>query len=231
METIFDMVERLGHFEVPAAVLHHPVLRQLRQLAADIPSLSNDVRSFPLEAPRGDVNNLVMIVQRERRCTAEEACAAVIAEAQLMVERCAELQGRLPDVYRELGLSRIERTIAQRYADGLLTWLAGYLNGRPAPAGTTPSDARRTPAQPAGTDGRPAGDDRNAHPPYGSDVRTVAARASDGYRARRRAPRPGARPLCVSSPSRRAAPDRAVRRAAPALPPDGARRREETPRA
>ncbi|HJD85125.1 hypothetical protein [Kitasatospora aureofaciens] len=128
METIFDMVERIGQFEVPASVLHHPVLRQIRQLAADIPSLSNDVRSFPLEAPRGDVNNLVMIVQRERHCSAEEACSAVMAEAQLMVERCAELHERLPDVFLELGLSRIERTIAQRYADGLITWLAGYLS-------------------------------------------------------------------------------------------------------
>ncbi|WP_406196019.1 terpene cyclase [Kitasatospora sp. NBC_01560] len=128
METIFDMVERLGHFEVPAAVLHHPVLRQIRQLAADIPSLSNDVRSFPLEAPRGDVNNLVLIVQRERHCSAEEACAVVMAEAQLMVERCRELYEQLPDVHRELGLSRVERSIAQRYADGLVTWLAGYLD-------------------------------------------------------------------------------------------------------
>ncbi|MCG6496188.1 terpene cyclase [Kitasatospora sp. A2-31] len=127
METIFDMVERLGNFEVPAAVLHHPVLRQLRQLAADIPSLSNDVRSFPLEAPRGDVNNLVMIVQRERDCSAEEACAVVMAEAQLMVERCGELHERLPAVHRELGLARVERILAQRYADGLVTWLAGYL--------------------------------------------------------------------------------------------------------
>nr|BEK69726.1 hypothetical protein KPHV_69530 [Kitasatospora purpeofusca] len=128
METIFDMVERLGHFEVPPAVLHHPVLRQIRQLAADIPSLTNDVRSFPLEAPRGDVNNLVMIVQRERDCSAESACAVVMAEAQLMAERCRELYERLPDVYRELGLARVERIVAQRYADGLVTWLAGYLS-------------------------------------------------------------------------------------------------------
>ncbi|MFJ9695328.1 terpene cyclase [Kitasatospora sp. NPDC101183] len=128
METVFDMVERLGRFEVPAAVLHHPVLRQLRQLAADIPSLSNDVRSFPLEAPRGDVYNLVMIVQRERRCSADEACTLVLGEAQLMIERCRELHERLPDVYGELGLSRIERAIARRYADGLITWLAGYLS-------------------------------------------------------------------------------------------------------
>jgi hypothetical protein len=127
METIFDMVERLGGFTVPAAVLHHPTLRRLRQLAADIPSFSNDVRSYPLEAPRGDVYNLVMIVQRERGCPAEEAGAVVLAEAQLMVDTCADLLTRLPHAYEELALDDGQREIARRYADGITAWLAGYL--------------------------------------------------------------------------------------------------------
>ncbi|WP_441248785.1 terpene synthase family protein [Kitasatospora sp. McL0602] len=128
METVFDMIERLGRFEVPQAVLHHPVLRQLRQLAADIPSLTNDVRSYPLEAPRGDVCNLVLIAQRERACSVEEACAVVIDEAQVMVDRFAELSTELPDVYRWLELSQAEREAARRYTDGLANWLAGYLH-------------------------------------------------------------------------------------------------------
>ncbi|GAA0704115.1 hypothetical protein GCM10010193_68970 [Kitasatospora atroaurantiaca] len=127
METIFDMIERLGRFEVPQTVFHHPLLRQLRQLAADIPSLSNDVRSFPMEAPRGDVCNLVMIVQQERGCPAEEAGSVVLAEAQLMIDRFTELRSELPDAYRWLALDQSERAAARRYADGLANWLAGYL--------------------------------------------------------------------------------------------------------
>jgi hypothetical protein len=126
METIFDMLERLGRYEVPQAAFHHPALRQLRQLAADIPSLSNDVRSYPLEAPRGDVYNLVMIVQRERSCSAEEACAVVLAEAQLMIDRFAELTEELPLIYRELELSDEQSEATGRYADGMAAWLAGY---------------------------------------------------------------------------------------------------------
>ncbi|AUG81268.1 Germacradien-4-ol synthase [Kitasatospora sp. MMS16-BH015] len=128
METVFDMIERLGRFEVPQAVLHHPVLRQLRQLAADIPSFTNDVRSFPLEAPRGDVCNLVLIAQRERGCSVEEACAVVLDEAQLMADRFVKLAAELPDAYTWLELTPEERTAAQRYADGLAHWLAGYLH-------------------------------------------------------------------------------------------------------
>ncbi len=128
METIFDMIERIGRFEVPMAAHHHPVLRQLRQLAADIPSLSNDVRSYPKEAPTGDVNNLVMIVQRERGCSAQEACAVVTAEAQEMLARCAELVSQLPESYRALGLGPADLALAARYAQGLTAWLAGYLH-------------------------------------------------------------------------------------------------------
>ncbi|WP_371495744.1 hypothetical protein OG871_09020 [Kitasatospora sp. NBC_00374] len=127
METLFDMIERLGRFEIPQTVFHHPVLRQLRQLAADIPSLSNDVRSYPLEAPRGDVYNLVMIVQQERSCSAEEACAVVLGEAQLMIDRFAELRLQLPTAYHQLELDHEQRGAAQRYADGMAAWLAGYL--------------------------------------------------------------------------------------------------------
>lgn len=128
METLFDMVERLGHLEVPQAAFHHPVLRQLRQLAADIPSLSNDVRSYPLEAPRGDVYNLVMIVQRERSCSAEEACAVVMAEAQLMVDRFADLSEELPLIHQELELTEQQAESTRRYVEGLGDWLAGYLH-------------------------------------------------------------------------------------------------------
>ncbi|WP_431677671.1 terpene synthase family protein [Kitasatospora sp. KL5] len=128
METIFDMLERLGGFTVPQSTFHHPVLRRLRQVAADIPSFSNDVRSYPLEAPRGDVYNLVMIVQRERACPPEEACAVVLAEAQLMVEDYARLLAELPCAFRELELDEEQRGIAQRYADGITAWLAGYLH-------------------------------------------------------------------------------------------------------
>lgn len=128
METIFDMVERLGGFTVPQHVLHHPVPRRLRQLAADIPSFSNDVRSYPLEAPRGDVYNLVIIMQRDRACPPEEACEVVLAEAQQMVDDYARLLDELPRTYHELELDAEQRDVAQHYIDGITAWLAGYLH-------------------------------------------------------------------------------------------------------
>ncbi|MFI0985968.1 terpene synthase family protein, partial [Streptomyces exfoliatus] len=126
METLFDMVERLNGFELPQEVLHHPVLRRMRQLAADIPSFTNDVHSYAQELARGDVANMVMIVREERGGTPEEAAVEVMREAQTMVDRFVELSTQVPEICDLLGLPPAGREAARRYVDGLAAWIAGY---------------------------------------------------------------------------------------------------------
>ncbi|MFF0477552.1 terpene cyclase [Streptomyces sp. NPDC004284] len=126
METLFDMVERLNRFELPQEVLHHPSFRRMRQLAADIPSFTNDVHSYAQELARGDVANLVMIVREERGGTPEEAAVQVMREAQTMVDRFVELSDEVPEICELLGLAPAAREAAHRYVDGLAAWIAGY---------------------------------------------------------------------------------------------------------
>ncbi|MFF4172225.1 terpene cyclase [Streptomyces sp. NPDC001744] len=126
METLFDMIERLNRFELPQEVLHHPTLRRMRQLAADIPSFTNDVHSYAQELARGDVANLVMIAREERGGTVEEAAAEVMREAQEMVDRFVELSDEVPGICDLLGLDPAGREAARRYVDGLVSWIAGY---------------------------------------------------------------------------------------------------------
>ncbi|MEU7386533.1 terpene synthase family protein [Streptomyces tanashiensis] len=126
METLFDMVERLNRFELPQEVLHHPVFRRMRQLAADIPSFTNDVHSYAQELARGDVANLVMIVREERGGTPEQAAVQVMREAQTMVDRFVELSAEVPGICDLLGLTPAAREAAHRYVDGLAAWIAGY---------------------------------------------------------------------------------------------------------
>ncbi|WP_052498859.1 terpene synthase family protein [Streptomyces vietnamensis] len=126
METLFDMVERLNRFELPQEVLHHPAFRRMRQLAADIPSFTNDVHSYAQELARGDVANLVMIVREERGGSPEEAAVQVMREAQTMVDRFVELSSEVPEICDLLGLAPAAREAASRYVDGLAAWIAGY---------------------------------------------------------------------------------------------------------
>jgi hypothetical protein len=127
METVLDTVERVNRFEVSPTAFHSPALRELRQLAADIAPLSNDVHSYQQELPRGDVNNLVLVVQRERGCTLDEAGALALAEVQLKADRMARLLDELPHTYRALQLTPAQEKDAQRYADGMAALVSGYL--------------------------------------------------------------------------------------------------------
>ncbi|MFC1418243.1 terpene synthase family protein [Streptacidiphilus cavernicola] len=125
-ETVIDMIERFAE-EVPATAFHSPQLRLMRQLAADIPSFANDVRSYRKEAPRGDAYNLVVILQHQRQCGVGEASAAVLAETQWMIDEYARLSAEVPELCTRLGLSGPQRRAVERYTEGLAAWVAGYL--------------------------------------------------------------------------------------------------------
>ncbi len=125
METLFDMVERLNRFEVPQEVLHHPTLRLMRQLAADIPSFTNDVHSYAQEFARGDVANMVMIVRGARR---HPRGGGRPGDARGPGDG-RPLRGAVRPGSRDLRpprpLPRRARA-ARRYVDGLASWIAGY---------------------------------------------------------------------------------------------------------
>ncbi|QMU74888.1 terpene cyclase [Streptacidiphilus sp. PB12-B1b] len=143
-ETVLDMIERFAA-EVPPAAFHSPQLRLMRQLAADAPAFSNDVYSYDKEAPRGDVYNLVVILQHQRQCGRAEASAAVLAEAQWMIDQYLQLAVEIPELCDRLELSRHERQAVERYADGLAAWMGGYFDweartARYQPQGSPPVD-------------------------------------------------------------------------------------------
>jgi pentalenene synthase len=143
-ETVLDMIERFGA-EVPPAAFHSPQLRLMRQLAADAPAFSNDVHSYDKEAPRGDVYNLVVILQHQRQCPREEASAAVIAETQWMIDQYLQLEVEIPELCLRLGLHNEQRLAVERYAQGLAAWMAGYFDweshtDRYRPQGSLPVD-------------------------------------------------------------------------------------------
>ncbi|WP_042411385.1 terpene synthase family protein [Streptacidiphilus carbonis] len=127
VETVLDMIERF-HQEVPPIAFHSPELRQMRLLAGDAPAINNDVWSYDKEAPRGDVYNLVVVLQHERQCGLTEAQAAVQAQAQWMVDEWVRLSEELPQLCLRLGLDRSERQAVEQYRDGMAGWMRGYFD-------------------------------------------------------------------------------------------------------
>jgi hypothetical protein len=149
-QTVVDMCERLGHFEVPAVAFHSPPLRTMRRIATDVPAFCNDIHSVEKEAARGDVNNLVLIVQHEQQLAMPEALRTVRDLVNQQLDAFGRLQQQIPQLTRAMGLAADERTAVDRYAETMALWMPGYHQwgvetARYSAQGVTPA---RTPAYP-----------------------------------------------------------------------------------
>ncbi|MFJ5809705.1 terpene cyclase [Streptomyces sp. NPDC093093] len=118
--------ERAAGLGVPAAAFHSPQLRLMRDIAVDVSMMCNDVYSLEKEEARGDVNNLVLVIEHADGATREEAVAAAREEVARRTRRFAELAAEVPCVCAQLGLTARETADVRAYADGMASWMSGY---------------------------------------------------------------------------------------------------------
>ncbi|MFD9523384.1 terpene cyclase [Streptomyces sp. NPDC059979] len=121
-----SMGERAAGIEVPASVFHSPQLRIMREIAVDVPLMCNDVYSLEKEEARGDVDNLVLVLEHERRCSRQEAIAAAREEVHRRCARFRYLAAEVPAVCGRLGLTSRERAAADMYVEVMCAWMSGY---------------------------------------------------------------------------------------------------------
>jgi Terpene synthase family 2, C-terminal metal binding len=120
-----DAAERTRRFEVPAQVQAHPLMRRMRNAAADAIAAMNDIHSLEREERRGDPHNLVTVLRREHglsRGAAIDEAARMAAERLDVYQR---LESRLPRLCDELGLLPDGRTAVEMGAEGIRNWIRG----------------------------------------------------------------------------------------------------------
>jgi pentalenene synthase len=125
-ESVTDMVERLNRIEVPPIAFHSPQLRLMRQIAADVPFICNDVYSYEKETARGDVYNLVTVLCNERQHSTKHAVDEIRIMVADQVRRFLELRDQVSQMMDDLALSDPERRHVRRYVTGLGDWLRGH---------------------------------------------------------------------------------------------------------
>ncbi|GAA3282568.1 terpene synthase family protein [Streptomyces lavendulae] len=118
--------ERAAGITVPAAAFHSPQLRIMRQAAIDVTFMCNDVYSLEKEEARGDMDNLVLVLEHTRPCTRNEAIEAARREVDGRVARFQELAGQVPAMCLKLGLTGPERTAVATYVEIMGAWMSGY---------------------------------------------------------------------------------------------------------
>ncbi|MFE0420037.1 terpene synthase family protein [Streptomyces tendae] len=115
----FPLTERAGGFEVPTALLAHPLIGAVHQAADEMVAFVQAVHSARVEESRGDHHNLVLVLQHERRCSRQEAITAALHEIAAARDLFIGLTADLPAVYDSLGLTVSERASAERYINGV----------------------------------------------------------------------------------------------------------------
>ncbi|MFE2550210.1 terpene cyclase [Streptomyces sp. NPDC059355] len=118
--------ERAAGITVPAAAFHAPQLRIMRQAAIDVTLMCNDVYSLEKEEARGDVDNLVLVLEHTRHLDRDEAVTAAGHRVNRLVRRFREFAGQVPALCAQLGLCRRERAAVDTYVGIMTAWMAGY---------------------------------------------------------------------------------------------------------
>jgi pentalenene synthase/avermitilol synthase len=118
--------ERAAGITVPASAFHSPQLRIMRQTAIDVTFMCNDVYSLEKEEARGDMDNLVLVIEHSRRCTRAEAVADARREVRRRVERFQELALQLPLLCTQLKLHGRAAAAVKTYVEIMGAWMSGY---------------------------------------------------------------------------------------------------------
>ncbi|MFD9357903.1 terpene cyclase [Streptomyces sp. NPDC060031] len=118
--------ERAAGIHVPAPAFHSPQLRIMRQAAIDVTFMCNDVYSLEKEEARGDMDNLVLVLEYDRGCTRGEAIAGAREEVRRRVERFRELALQIPALCTQLGLMGPEAAGVDTYVEIMGVWMSGY---------------------------------------------------------------------------------------------------------
>ncbi|MEU6556345.1 terpene cyclase [Streptomyces sp. NPDC046915] len=118
--------ERAAGITVPAAAFHSPQLRIMRQAAIDVTLMCNDVYSLEKEEARGDMDNVVLVIEHARHCTRDEAVTAARRDVEQRCARFLELAQQVPALCEQLGITGRERAAVDTYVQIMAAWMSGY---------------------------------------------------------------------------------------------------------
>ncbi|MBG0851347.1 hypothetical protein I2W78_05625 [Streptomyces spinoverrucosus] len=123
-EGFFALIERTNRLEVPAQLFSTSQFTVVQNAGSDLVALLNDLYSFKVEESKGDCHNMVLITEKERGCSRDEAIAHVRQDIKDLTRQFLDGEGHLPALYRSLGLNAHQRLAAERYVEGMRNFVA-----------------------------------------------------------------------------------------------------------
>jgi pentalenene synthase len=122
VQPALDLAERIGRFEVPPRAFASKHLIAMRLAITDLLIFQNDLCSLEKEEAVGDLNNTVLILEREHACGRSRAIDLTVELVRRRSESYLALERELPVLCRDL--NPIERAAIERYATDALRCVA-----------------------------------------------------------------------------------------------------------
>ncbi|MFI9406911.1 terpene synthase family protein [Nocardia sp. NPDC052316] len=126
MDITISLGERAAMIDVPPAAFYSPHLRIMRQIAVELPFMCNDVYSLEKEESRGDMDNLVLVLEQEQHISRTEAIEQAKAEIARRSARFLSLQHGVAGMCAQLGLNDQQHSEVNRYIEVMSAFTRGY---------------------------------------------------------------------------------------------------------
>lgn len=88
----FDLIEMARHREIPAEIYESQPVQDILQAGVNLVGWTNDIYSVNKDVACGDVNNLIMAIQREYNCSLQKAADRLAARIEAETRRLEVLQ-------------------------------------------------------------------------------------------------------------------------------------------
>lgn len=122
LPTAFDLIDIAQRVTLPSEMYNSHELQTLRRTASNVVCWVNDLFSFQKEMARGEVNNLVLVVQHANQSSLQEAAECVNTMITKEVQLFLDTEQRLPTFSPALDQDR------QKYVRDLCGWMRGNLD-------------------------------------------------------------------------------------------------------
>lgn len=120
--TVLDLTEITQQLTLSNEVLENPIFRRLYDIANVTANWANDVISFEKEQSFGDVHNLVILFQHEKKLSLQEAISESVKVHDNDIAEFIRLEKELPSFGEEMDQQ------VKIYLQTLKSWMRGHIN-------------------------------------------------------------------------------------------------------
>lgn len=123
-----DLLEFVTGAPLPDRVYKDPLFAEMCESAADVVCWTDDVLTLDKERARGDVHNLVIVLEHATGCTTTVAMTRAAHQIDSRLADFMRCERGLEEMFGRIRSDDAVQVAAEKYAIGLRNWMRGHLD-------------------------------------------------------------------------------------------------------